>query len=183
MEKEEVNRLLDIATKSRVHGALIGALLLAVGIIFVTLGAHAIVLEITVTGILMIVFGIRAVMKQGIKSTEGIPMILLGALFVVLVYIFEVLHGLILFLEFLSTGVVYLAAALGYRESKRSRRTSLAISIISIYVAVNLIVAHEESMDILITIMGAFLVVLSIYVLWCAVMDRPVVNPLTKDEE
>jgi hypothetical protein len=27
MEKEDVNRLLDIATKSRVHGALIGVLL------------------------------------------------------------------------------------------------------------------------------------------------------------
>ena len=183
MEKEDVSKLMDIATKSRVHGAIIGVLLLIVGIIFVMLGAHAIVLEITVMGILMIFFGIRAVMMQGIKSTDGVPMIILGALFVVLVYLFEALHGLMLFLEFLSTGVVYLAAALGYRESKRSRRTSLAIGIISIYVAVNLFVAHEESMDILITIMGAFLVVLSVYVLWCAAMDRPVVNPLTKDEE
>ena len=183
MEKEDVNRLLDIASKSRLHSALIGVLLLAVGIIFVTLGAHAIVLEITVTGILMIVFGIRAVMTQGANSTDGIPMIILGVLFVVLVYIFEALHGLILFLEFLSTGVVYIAAAFGYRESKRSRRTSLAICIIALYVAVNLFVAHEESMDILITIMGAFLVVLSVYVLWCAATDRPVVNPLTKDEE
>ena len=88
MEKEDVNRLMDIASKSRLHSALIGVLLLAVGIIFVTLGAHAIVLEITVTGILMIVFGIRAVMTQGANSTDGIPMIILGVLFVALVYIF-----------------------------------------------------------------------------------------------
>ena len=183
MEKEDVDKLLDIAARSRIHGVLIGVLLMVIGIVFVLMGAHAVVLEITVTGILMIVFGTHAVMTQGIRSTSGMPMIILGILFVVLVYVFETLHGILLFLEFLSTGIISLAAALGYRESKRSRRTSLAIGIISIYVAVNLFVAHEESMDILFTIMGAFLVVLSVYVLWCAAMDRPVVNPLTKVEE
>ena len=183
MEKEDVNRLLDIATKSRVHGALIGVLLLAVGIIFVTLGAHAIVLEITVTGILMIVFGTNAFLNQGIRSADGIPMVVLGVLFVTLTFIFEAIHGLLLFLEFLSTGVVSLAVAVGERKGRYGRRKSLAIGIVSLYVAANLLVAHEESMDILVTLMGYFLIVLAAYVLWCAATGRQVENPLPGDGE
>ena len=60
---------------------------------------------------------------------------------------------------------------------------TLAIGVISIYVAINLLVAHEESLDILITLMGVFLTGLSVYVLWCAATDRQVVNPLEKKGE
>ena len=97
MEKEDVDKLLDIAARSRIHGVLIGVLLMVIGIVFVLMGAHAVVLEITVTGILMIVFGTHAIMTQGIRSTSGIPMIILGILFVVLIYVFETLHGILLF--------------------------------------------------------------------------------------
>ncbi len=182
MEKEDVDKLLDIASRSRTHSALIGMLLLVIGVIFVLLGAHAVVLEITVAGILMIVMGFNAVVARGIRSTDGIPMIILGALFIVLVYLFEALHGIMLFMEFLSAGVVALLTALGRRESKYGRRTSLIIAIVSIYVAVNLLVAHEESMDILITIVGIVLIALSAYVLWCAATDREVANPLPKED-
>ena len=183
MEKEDVEKLLDIAARSRLHTVLVGALLLAVGLTFALLGAHAIVLEITVTGLLMIVSGINTAVTRGFREIEGIPMAVLGVLFVVFVFVFEALHGLMLFLEFLSAGIVYLLAALGRREVRYGRRASLAIGIISLYVAVNLLVAHEESMDILITLMGIFLIALSVYVLWCAAKDRPVGNPFSGGEE
>ena len=183
MEKEDVDRLLRIAARSCLHTALVGILLLAIGLVFTLLGAHAIVIEITVTGILMVVLGARGLMTEGKKDIENILMVVLGVLFVLLTWIFEVLHGLILFLEFLSAGVVYIGAALGRGDRGYGRRTSLAIGIISIYVAINLLVAHEESMDILITLIGVFLTGLSIYVLWCAATDRQVVNPLEKKGE
>ena len=109
-------------------------------------------------------------------------MIVLGVLFVVFVYVFESLHGLMLFLEFLSTGIIALLVAFGRREGRHGRRTSLVIGIVSLYVAINLLVAHEESMDILITIMGVALIALSAYVLWCAIKDRQVVNPLPEND-
>ena len=183
MEKEDVDRLFDIASRSRIHSALVGVLMLAIGLVFALLGVHAVVLEITVTGILMMVFGANAALTQGIRSADGLPMIVLGALFVVLVYLFEALHGLLLFLEFLSTGVIYLAVALGRREGRYGRRKSLIIGIVSLYVAANLLIAHEESMDILMTLMGYFLIALSAYVLWCAATGRQVENPLPKDGE
>ncbi|MBO5600212.1 MAG: hypothetical protein J5897_04125 [Candidatus Methanomethylophilus sp.] len=183
MEKEDVDKLMEIAARSRLHGALVGVLLLFIGIVFVCLGAHAIVLEITVTGILMIVFGTHTVLTKDIKSTEGIPMIILGILFVVLVYLFETLHGIILFLQFLSPGIISLAAALGYKESKRGRKISLIIAVVSLYVAINLFIAHEESMDILITLMGVVLIGLSVFVLWCVEKNKTVTNPLPSDEE
>lgn len=183
MEKEDVDNLLRIAARSRLHTALVGILLLATGLVFALLGAHAIVIEITVTGILMVVLGARGLMTGGKKDIESILMIVLGVLFVLLTWIFEALHGLMLFLEFLSAGVVHIGAALGRGDRGYGRRTSLAIGIISIYVAINLLVAHEESMDILITLMGVFLTGLSVYVLWCAATDRQVVNPLEKKGE
>ena len=183
MEKEDVDRLFDIASRSRTHSALVGIILLTAGLVFALLGVHAIVIEITVTGILMMVFGANAVLTQGIRSTNGLPMIVLGALFVILVYLFETIHGILLFLEFLSTGIVYLGVALGRKEGKYGRRASLCIAVVSLYVAVNLLIAHEESMDILVTLMGYVLIGLSVYVLWCVVTNRPVVNPLSKDEE
>ena len=183
MEKEDVDRLLEIATRSRIHSVLVGILMLAAGIVFALYGVHAIVLEITVTGILMIVFGTNAFLNQGIRSADGIPMVVLGVLFVTLTFIFEAIHGLLLFLEFLSTGVVSLAVAVGERKGRYGRRKSLAIGIVSLYVAANLLVAHEESMDILVTLMGYFLIVLAAYVLWCAATGRQVENPLPGDGE
>ena len=58
------------------------------------------------------------------------------------------------------------------------RRTSLVIAVISIYVAINLLVAHDESMDILMSITGAILIVLSAYILWCVAKGRQAINPL-----
>ena len=178
MEKEDVDKLLEIASRSRLYAALVGILLMLIGLVFFLLGAHAVVLEVTVTGILMIVSGIRAVRTNGVKSIEGIPMIVLGILFVVFVYVFETLHGLMLTLEFLSGGIVYLGVALGRREGAYGRRTSLAIGIVSLYVAVSLVVAHEESMDVIITVMGIALMALSVYVLWCVARNRPVARSL-----
>ena len=60
-------------------------------------------------------------------------------------------------------------------------RTSLVIAVISIYVAINLLVAHEESMDILMSITGAILIVLSVYVLWCVARGIQVINPLPEE--
>ena len=101
-EREDVDRLLRIATRSRLHTALVGILLLTADLVFALLGAHAIVIEITVTGILMIVLGARGLMTEGKKGIGSILMIVLGVLFVLLTWIFEALHGLMLFLEFLS---------------------------------------------------------------------------------
>ena len=96
-EREDVDRLLRIATRSRLHTALVGILLLTADLVFALLGAHAIVIEITVTGILMVVLGARGLMTEGKKDIGSILMIVLGILFVLLTYIFEALHGLILF--------------------------------------------------------------------------------------
>ena len=182
MEKEDVDKLMDIAARSRIHSVLVGLLLMVIGITFFVMGAHAIVLEITVTGIVMVVFGVHSVMTQGVKGNDGIFMIVLGILFVTLTYIFETIHGILLFLEFLSAGLVSLASAFGSREGKYGRRKSLVIGVVSVYIAVNLFIAHEESMDILITLMGIVLMALSVYVLWCAVRNRTVINPLAEDE-
>ena len=54
---------------------------------------------------------------------------------------------------------------------------------ISLFIAVNLLIAHEESMDMLMTAMGVLLMILSIYVMWCAIKDRQVVNPFPDDGE
>ena len=75
---------------------------------------------------------------------------------------------------------MHIGAALCRGDRGYGRRTSLAIGVISIYVALSPLVAHEESMDVLITLTGAFLTALSAYVLWCAATDRPVANPLSK---
>jgi hypothetical protein len=72
---------------------------------------------------------------------------------------------------------------LGYKESKRGRKISLIIAVVSLYVAINLFIAHEESMDILITLMGVVLIGLSVFVLWCVEKNKTVTNPLPSDEE
>jgi uncharacterized membrane protein HdeD (DUF308 family) len=181
MEKEDLDKLFDIASRSRLYTALVGVLLLIIGIVFFLFGGEAIVLEITATGILMIVFGTHKLLTAGVKDKDSILMIILGILFVVFVFVFEVLHGLMLILEFLSTGLIFLWTALGQRKGNYGRKTSLVIGIGSLIIAVGLIVAHEESLDIIITVMGAILIALSIYVLWCAAKNKPAINPITYD--
>ena len=183
MEKEDIDTLLDFASRSRIYAAVVGTLMLIIGVVFVLLGAHAIVLEITVTGIMMMVFGINTILTEGMRNREGLTMIVLGALFVILVYLFEALHGLMLFFEFLSTGLVSLGVAFGRGESAYGRKASLIFGIVSIYVAINLLIAHEESLDILITLMGYVILALSAYVLYCAINNERVVNPLPEEKE
>ena len=77
MEKEDVVRLLELASRSRVHSSLVGILMMIIGIIFVSLGSHAIVLEIVVGGILMIVLGSHAIITKGIRDIRGLSMIVL----------------------------------------------------------------------------------------------------------
>ena len=110
-------------------------------------------------------------------------MIILGSLFVLFTFVFESLHGLMLIMEFLSTGIISLLEAIGSRDAKYDRRLSLFEAVISLFIAVNLLIAHEESMDMLMTAMGVLLIILSIYVMWCAVKDRQVVNPFPDDGE
>ena len=183
MEKEDVVGLLELASRSRVHSALVGILMMIIGIIFVSLGSRAIELEIVVGGILMIVLGSHAVITKGIRDIRGLSMIVLGLLFVLFTFVFESLHGLTLIMEFLSTGIISLLEAIGQRDAKYDRRLSLFEAVISLFIAVNLLIAHEESMDMLMTAMGVLLMILSIYVLWCAVKDRMVVNPFPDDGE
>ena len=72
MEKEDVVRLLELASRSRVHSALVGILMMIIGVIFVSLGSHAIELEIVVGGILMIVLGSHAIITKGIRDIRGL---------------------------------------------------------------------------------------------------------------
>ena len=183
MEKEDVVRLLELASRSRVHSALVGILMMIIGVIFVSLGSHAIELEIVVGGILMIVLGSHAIITKGIRDISGLSMIVLGSLFVLFTFVFESLHGLTLILEFLSTGIISLLEAIGHRDAEYDRRLSLFEAVISLFIAVNLLIAHEESMDALMKAMGVLVIVLSVYVLWCAIEDRHVVNPFPDDGE
>ena len=98
-------------------------------------------------------------------------------------FVFESLHGLMLIMEFLSTGTISLLEAIGSRDAKYDRRLSLFEAVISLFIAVNLLIAHEESMGALMKAMGVLVIVLSVYVLWCAIEDRQVVNPFQDDGE
>lgn len=174
MDKEEIDQLLEIAGKSRLHTVIIGVILLVLGLVFASNGIQAVVVEIIVTGIMMIYSGVHTVMLQGPNSKGGVSMIVLGVVFIAIVPIFEEIHGILLIFEFISIGVIHLLVAIGHREGKYGRKTSLVIGIVAIYVALSLITAHEESMDSLIIIMGYVLMALSVYVLYCAARNRPI---------
>ncbi len=164
VDKEDVEEMLEIAMRSKRNSYAVGIGMLIIGIVYVMLGDHAVQLEIIISGIVMFFVGLYFVING--RGKFGVALMALGVLFEVLTELFELFHGLEMFLEFASICVLSLIAAYKTEKWNQTRLTSVIVAIAAGIVAVMLIIEHKTTMDFLMTVIGVLLIAISVYLLW-----------------
>lgn len=170
MNEEDVLKLLKVAKKSKINAYAVGIGLIAMGIAYAILGVGAVVLEIIITGAVLIVIGLSMSLNGSLKA--GLVSIALGVIFIVLVEVMEVLHGIEMILEFGSITVGSFVIAFRREPGSSARFTALLTGIAAGIVAILLILVHETTMDFLMGLSGLVLIGIGAYLIWATAYSK-----------
>ena len=144
-------------------------LMLFVGLIMIVLGAGAISVVVTFAGVMLIIFG-SSLISRGIRM-DSTPNLVLGVVMAVIGMLLVVATGrmtsiLVLAMALFLIVLGVLAIVTNLKADKRRKNTAMVVGIVMMAVGVVLAVYPGATTDTMMTVIGAVLVVVSIFCLY-----------------